>query len=87
VAYKAEEKGIKKATGFKLFNLKSNRINAEKELKKAQQKQADYHKNLHGITGGVHPFSSNDNSINDAETVSEKLENSKYSANLLLRLI
>ena len=75
VAYKAEKKGIKKATGFKLFNLKFNRINAEKELKKAQQKQADYHENLHGIAGEVHPFSINDNSMNDAETVGEKLEN------------
>lgn len=73
---KAEQKGLKKAAGFKLFTLKFNRINAEKELEKARQRQTDYHENLQGIAEEVHPFSLNDKGlINDAENVVEKLEN------------
>ena len=47
----------------------------EKVLEKAQQTQTDYHENLQGISEEVHPFSLNDNSINDAEKIEERLEN------------
>jgi AraC-like DNA-binding protein len=56
-------------------NHKFRRINAEKALEKAQQTQANYHENLQGISEEVHPFSLNDNSINDAEKIEERLEN------------
>jgi len=74
-ARKQEKKAVKKAMGFKLFNHKFRRINAEKELEKARQTQTDYHENLQGISEEIHPFSLNDNSINDAEKIEERLEN------------
>ena len=75
LARKQEKKAVKKAVGFKLFNHKFKRINAEKVLEKAQKTQTDYHENLQGISEEVHPFSLNDNSINDAEKIEERLEN------------
>lgn len=49
-------------------------MTAEKELEKAKKSQADCHENLQGIADEVHPFSLNDNSINDAEKVEKQLE-------------
>lgn len=75
VAQKAEKKVTKKAVGFKLFTSKFNRINAEKVLKNAQQTQINYHENLQGISEEIHPFSLNDNRINDAVEIEKRLEN------------
>lgn len=74
-ARKQEKKAVKKAVGFKLFNHKARRINAEKVLEKAEKTQVDYHDNLQGISEEVHPFSINDNRINDAEKIEGRLEN------------
>jgi len=70
----AESKVSKTATMLKIMGLKTTRMTAEKELEKAKETQADYHKNLQGIGDEVHPFSLNDNSINDAEKVEQQLE-------------
>ena len=74
LAQKQEKKAVKKAHGFKLFNSIFKRIHAEKTLEKTQQTQADYYENLQGISEEIHPFSLDDNRINDAEKIEERLE-------------
>jgi len=73
-ARKQEKKAVKKWVGFKLFQHKFKRINAEKELEKAQKTQVDYLENLQGISEEIHPFSLNDNRINEATEIEENLE-------------
>lgn len=64
----------KTASMLKIIGLKMTRMTAEKELENAKKTQVDYHENLQGIADEIHPFSLNDNSINDAEKVEKNLE-------------
>jgi Family of unknown function (DUF6399) len=71
-AQAAEDKAIKKATG--VANLEAERASAEKTLEAARQSQQDYHENLQGISDEIHPFSMDDNSVNDAGKMVQRLE-------------
>lgn len=72
---KEKEEKIKETTKeARVITLKTNRVEAEKELEKAQKIQADYHENLQGIADEIHPFSLRDSSINKAEEIEERLE-------------
>jgi hypothetical protein len=71
-AQAAEDKAIKKATG--VANLEAERVSAEKTLEAARQSQQDYHENLQGISDEIHPFSMDDNSVNDAGKMVQRLE-------------
>ena len=74
IAQSAESKVSKTATELKVMDLKAARMTAEKALERAKKTQADYRENLQGIGDEVHPFSLNDNRINDAKKVEKQLE-------------
>jgi len=73
-AQTAEANISKAATVLETMGLKAVRTTAEKEREIAKKTQTDYHEHLQGIADEVHPFSLNDNSINDAEKVEQQLE-------------
>lgn len=70
----SEDKALKKSDEAALLGLKTDKLMAEQTLASARQSQQDYYENLQGISDDVHPFSVLDNSINDAETIVQRLE-------------
>jgi len=73
-AKKAEENVPISAIGLEIIGLKMNKIAADKSLDNAKKSSADYHDNLQGISEDMHPFSLEDNGINDASQIEIKLE-------------
>ncbi len=66
-AQSATGKALKVLTGFKLLELKVTLLKAEKAVER-------YHENMQGVGDEIHPFSLEDNSVNNAEKIEQRLE-------------
>jgi len=72
----SEEKAEKRHDEATATALKQSHTDAEEKLKSIKQSKQDYHENLQRVSQTLHPFSIDDNSINNEESILSSLESS-----------